>query len=83
MREQYSCADQVACDAGATSWIELLVDERLRRHNEEVHIDFLGVGVLDLDGCNASRDRFIERVVSDLAKWLRDYTVYDRILQAF
>jgi len=49
MRKLYSCTDEVACYAGATVWIDWLVDEGLRKHNEEVRVDCLSVGVLDLD----------------------------------
>jgi hypothetical protein len=69
--ELYSCADEVACWTGETPvTISRLVDEGLGRHNEEVHVDFLGVGVLDLDRCNVRGNRIVERVVSDLSKWL-------------
>lgn len=70
MGELYSCTDEVTCYAGTTAFIKWLVDEGLRRYNEKVHVDFLGVGVLDLNRCNSSGNRIVERVVSDLAKWL-------------
>lgn len=64
--ESYSRTDTVASYTSIT----VIVDERLRRYKENIRVEVLRVGVLDLDGRNAGGNSIVERVVSDLSKWL-------------